>query len=479
MPWTRVTWVVTNAPWTGPLTKRRWLGLVTALVRRTDLCHKSVVAVVKVVEVIEMNDHEAVDVIVVGGGLAGLTAAAFAARSGSSVVVLDSHTLGGRARTTTVDGFRFNQGPHALYETGEAMAVLRELGVPVSGGAPSRTVGVMVDGVQQRFPVGAGSMLRTGALSACGKAAAARLLAALPKHNASKVEGMTVDEWIAARKLPEDAAALVHVLVRVSTYANAPDLLDAGAVLQQLQRALKGVRYLDGGWQVMVDGVGASAAAAGAEITDHVSVDRIERAGNTLVLSTSAGDMRAASVVLSAGGPDVAARLLGVEASVLGDPGPKARATCLDLGLDTLSDTPVLFSTDAPLYFSTHMPPAQLGPAGTTVVHVAKYLAPDEAPSPEVGAQELWDHARVAGVDQGSAAVLASRYLHNMTVTYGIPQARLGGFRGRPPVVVDGMPAVFLAGDWVGHEGMLLDATMASAKDAARRAVRQAALVTP
>ena len=68
-----------------------------------------------------------------------------------------------------------------------------------------------------------------------------------------------------------------------------PTLLDAGAVVQQLQRALKGVRYLDGGWQGMVDGVAATAAAAGAEITDHVAVDRIERAGDGWALSTSAG----------------------------------------------------------------------------------------------------------------------------------------------------------------------------------------------
>jgi phytoene dehydrogenase-like protein len=436
------------------------------------------VAIVKVVEVVDMNDRRALDVVVIGGGLAGLTAAAFAARSGSSVVVLDSHGLGGRARTVTVEGFRFNQGPHALYETGEAMAVLRELGVPVPGGAPARTIGVVVDGVQKRFPVGAGSMLRTGALSARGKATAARLLATLPKHDAAQATGMTVNEWIAARKLPDDAAALVHVLVRVSTYANAPDLLDAGAAVQQLQRALKGVRYLDGGWQGMVDGVAATATAAGAEITDHVAVQRIERAGDAWAVSTAAGDVHARSVVLAAGGPAVAARLLGVELSVLGDPGPEARATCLELGLDALPDPPVLFSTDAPLYLSTHMPPAQLGPAGTTVIHVAKYLAPDEAPSPEVGARELWDHARAAGVVPGST-VLASRYLHAMTVTYGIPQARLGGFRGRPPVAVDGRPGIFLAGDWVGRAGMLLDAAMASARHAAEQAVRQAALVTP
>jgi phytoene dehydrogenase-like protein len=441
-------------------------------------CHNSVVAVVKVVEVIDMSDRKTVDVVVVGGGLAGLTAAAFAARSGSSVVVLDSHGLGGRARTATVEGFRFNQGPHALYETGEAMAVLSELGVPVPGGAPSRTIGVIVDGVQQRFPVGAGSMLHTGALSARGKVAAARLLAALPKHDASKVTGMTVNEWIAARKLPDDAAALVHVLVRVSTYANAPGLLDAGAAVQQLQRALKGVRYLDGGWQGMVDGVAATAAAAGAAITDHVAVDRIERAGDGWAISTSAEAVRAGSVVLAAGGPRVAARLLGVELSALGDPGPEARATCLELGLDTRPDIPVLFSTDAPLYFSTHMPPARLGPAGATVVHLAKYLAPGEAPSPEVGARELWDHARTAGVAPGSTSVLASRYLHAMTVTYGIPLARCGGFPGRPPVAVDGRPGIFLAGDWVGSEGMLLDAAMASARHAAAQAVRQAALVT-
>ena len=215
---------------------------------------------------------------------------------------------------------------------------------------------------------------------------------------------MTVDEWIAARKLPDDAAALVHVLVRVSTYANAPELLDAGAVVQQLQRALKGVRYLDGGWQGMVDGVAATAAAAGAEITDHVAVDRIVRAGDGWALSTAAGEVRARSVVLAAGGPRVAARLLGVELSAFGDPGPEARATCLELGLDTPPDIPVLFSTDAPLYFSTHMPPARLGPAGTTVVHVAKYLAPDATPSPEAGARELWDHAQGRAGRAGSAS---------------------------------------------------------------------------
>src|SRR5436305_14252836 len=70
------------------------------------------------------------DVAVVGGGLAGLAAAATAARAGRSVVLFEqAPEPGGRARTRTEDGFAFNIGPHALYQGGLSLGVLRDLGV--------------------------------------------------------------------------------------------------------------------------------------------------------------------------------------------------------------------------------------------------------------------------------------------------------------------------------------------------------------
>src|SRR5262249_10952525 len=51
-------------------------------------------------------------------------------------------------------------------------------------------------------------------------------------------------------------ARLIRTLCRVSTYVDDPRRLSAGAAIDQLKLAVEGgVWYLDGGWQVLVDGL--------------------------------------------------------------------------------------------------------------------------------------------------------------------------------------------------------------------------------
>jgi len=74
--------------------------------------------------------------------------------------------------------------------------------------------------------------------------------------------------------------------------------------------------------------------------------------------------------------------------------------------------------------------------------------------------------------------VVERRYLPNMTVTHALVTARDGGTAGRPGPQVPGTTDLFVAGDWVGAEGMLVDTSLASAKGAAQLITRSSEIGT-
>ena len=81
------------------------------------------------------NNVDSSDVVIIGGGLAGLTTATLLARSGKSVTLFErsSKEIGCRAWTEEVHGFYFNQGPHALCLTDLNDSILKEIDIPFTG----------------------------------------------------------------------------------------------------------------------------------------------------------------------------------------------------------------------------------------------------------------------------------------------------------------------------------------------------------
>jgi len=72
------------------------------------------------------------DVIVVGGGAAGLTTAAYTAKTGLSVALFEKQkTLGGLVQSVNRNGFIFDMGLRAIEDAGIVLPMLKELNIPI------------------------------------------------------------------------------------------------------------------------------------------------------------------------------------------------------------------------------------------------------------------------------------------------------------------------------------------------------------
>jgi phytoene dehydrogenase-like protein len=426
------------------------------------------------------------DLIVVGGGLAGLLTAAIVAGTGRKVVVLErSGRAGGRAITLVERGVHFNLGPHALYCRGPAFRLLRELGVSFNGGFPDARRGVLTDESRSfAIPRGIGSVLASRLLTTREKAAFLRLFAAIPRLDSRAFDRVSLEEWVGTTAGSGNLARLIRTLCRVGTYVDDASRLSAGAAIDQLKLVIRGgVWYLDGGWQVLVDGLRDRLRERGVDLRTGCRVESVRGGADGVTVELASGEAIRGGTAVLAIDPDGAANLLPrserSSLTIWKSACTPVRAASLDVALSRLPRPHhhLAFGMDRPLYYSVHSASAELATAGVAVLHVMKYLGGDSNDPPQGVEREL--EAFLERLQPGwSAHVIARQFLPGLIVTHSLPRAVDGGLAGRPGATVEGCPNVFLAGDWVGPEGMLADASAASAREAARRVVSSLSATT-
>ncbi|MDF6043986.1 NAD(P)-binding protein [Streptomyces sp. JH14] len=372
---------------------------------------------------------------IIGGGLAGFTAAITAAESGAPVTVHEAHhTLGGRARTAE-GPYRTNDGPHALYRRGPHWTWLAQRGLL----GPTATVPLLA-ATRLRFRLD-GALRRTPPLDLL------RLTRRSAGHAPVDTDFRT---WATGRVGEEGARAAAH-FAAVALYHHDPGSLSAAFVQERLCRAAAlppEARYPVGGWAQVVDRMAARAWNLSVRIE---TVNRID---------PSALDDLARS------GPVIVATSLDAARGLLRDPTltwDSGRTALIDLALRTRrGDAFAVSDLDAPGWIERFSAQDRtLAPAGLQLVQGQFPVAPGE--SKAVGI------ARAEGVlDLGFPGWRDRVEWRREALSAGRTGAvdRPGTtWRDRP--AIDRGNGVYLAGDQVAAPGLLSEVSFNSGMEAA------------
>lgn len=424
---------------------------------------------------VQNNSESMWDVVIIGAGVAGLTASIYLAKAGKSVLLLDrASQIGGRAASTEMAAARVNLGPHALYRS--ALTILQEVGVKPQGASakpPGQLLFKGANGKSKAVPLV--QLLLGSFLSFNEKVELIRFYSRIRKEDTSTLHSVTLSAYLDSHNTSPRVRSIVGGLVRVSTYSDAPDRISAGAVIEQLKQAQ--VMYINGGWQTIVNDLAEQARQAGVSIRTSAPAQQIAGSSPSMMVTLKDGTILNTRHVLSTAGPVSTLAVLNPapskEEEAIYQQLTPVHAACLDLVVSGMPRPKLKFvlGADYPLYYSNHSAGATLtDDPSHSVIHVMKYLTPGERSDPKQDERELNEFLDV--IQPGwRKHVVEQRFLPHMLVSHGLVTAANGGLPNRPGPAVESRPGLYMIGDWVGGSGMLLNASLASAKEAADRIV--------
>jgi phytoene dehydrogenase-like protein len=379
-------------------------------------------------------------ITIVGGGLAGLTAAISCAEQGAAVRLLEAHDeLGGRARSMA-GPYKANLGPHALLAGSPFWRWLgdREL-LPPYARPP-------LSGVRFRWQ---DDIRRVPAVGAA--------VAALRLRGRSAPVDSDFRSWAADQVGLEAADALARS-AGILTYYHDPGELSAAFVWEPLVRGLlsapPAARYPVGGWSAIVERLESRAGDLGVRIETAVGVEELPEP--PVIVATELADAR---------------RLLDDQSLKW----LSGHAVCLDLALHHRRGDPfvVVDLQESGWVERYTAADSSLAPAGEELIQAQMPIRPGEAAN--AAAARLERLLDAAFSDWRDRETWRRRQVMEGRTGALDPPGKT--WRDRP--AIDRGGAVFLAGDMTAAPGCLSEIAWASAVEASRLVLAAVGAATP
>jgi NAD(P)-binding Rossmann-like domain len=375
------------------------------------------------------------EIKIIGGGIAGLTAAITCAERGAEVRLFEAHErVGGRARSA--EGlYKANLGPHAIYRGGVLWDWLCEHELMPPLARP------LLTGVRFHYE---GAVHRTPPLSL------------IPPGLRLRGRVAPVDQdfrsW-ATDHGGARAADLLSSLAGVYTFHHDPGALSAAFVWERSERLLltarPPARFIVGGWSMLVDALELHARSLGVEIVTGERVDALPE--SPVIVALELRDAR---------------KLLGDETLEW----PSGHTVCLDLGLAERRGDPWIVSDleSAGWIERYSAQDATLAPAGEELAQAQMPIRPGENAD---GADARLERLLDASFEGWRERV---RWRRRQVMDGRSGALDLPGTTWRDRPAIDRGNGVFLCGDQVAAPGCLSEVSFASGIDAGTRALEHA-----
>ena len=199
------------------------------------------------------------DVVIVGGGLAGLSSAAYLAAKGKKVAVLERGQLGGRAVTLKIKGFHFNFGAHAIYARDSSVlrTFEKELGLRIDWQDFNPTKAKYDTGNDlTAVPANVQGLFQTKLLNAYEKVLFTfEILKTMLKMETGHPH-LSIQKWMEKKGINEDVKEMMLTLASSNFFTREPEKIPSDVFFTYYRRLFttnKPVSYIGGGWQALIN----------------------------------------------------------------------------------------------------------------------------------------------------------------------------------------------------------------------------------